>query len=106
MPWLQPLKGKTFKKIKSYCYVYFLRMNQDPAPRLLYCFLTRSSLSLHPIPSLISNYFKLPFGEHRKSWRLNEAYFLKIRNVYTKAFVPGAPHGCSQFHIQLQTCII
>ena len=43
------------RKGQRYCYVYSLRMNQDPAPRLHYCFLTAPPWSLHPLPSLISN---------------------------------------------------
>ena len=39
-----------------------LRRNQDPDPRLYYCFLTASPLSLHPLPSLISNCLNLSVG--------------------------------------------
>ena len=46
-----------------------------PAPRLLYSFLTALPLSLHPLPSLISNFFEL-FGNQGRSRRLNAAYFL------------------------------
>ena len=53
-----------------------LRRNQDPAPRLHCCFLTVPPLSLHPLPSLISNCLNLPFGTQGRSWRLNEDYFL------------------------------
>ena len=45
---------------KGYSYVYPLRRNQDPAPRLHYCSLTAPPLSLHPLPSLISNGLNLP----------------------------------------------
>ena len=48
-----------------------LEMEQDPAPRLHYCFLSAPPLSLHPLPSLISNYLNLPFGTQGRSWRLN-----------------------------------
>ena len=42
--------------------MYPLRRNQDAAPRLYYCFRTAPPLSLHPLPSLISNCLNLPFG--------------------------------------------
>ena len=56
--------------------VYPLRGDRQPAPRLHYCFLTAPPLSLHPLPSLISNCLNLPVGTQGRSWRLNEAYFL------------------------------
>ena len=81
------------RRAQRCCYVYPLRSNQDPAPRLHYCLLTAPPLSLHPLPSLISNYLKLPFGTQGRSKRLNEAYFLQTRNRgHRKAFVPGDPH--------------
>ena len=65
--------------------------NQDPAPSLYYCFLTVPPLSLHPLPSLISNCLNLPLGT---LGRLNEAHFLKIRNRgHRKPFVPRSPIG-------------
>ena len=48
-----------------YCYVYSLWRNQDPAPGLHCCFSAAPPLSLHPLPSLISNCLNLPF---RTSW--------------------------------------
>ena len=45
-------------------------MNQDPAPRLHYCFLASPSLFLHPLTSLISNCLKLSFGTQGISQRL------------------------------------
>ena len=48
----------------------FLEVNQDPVPRLHYCFLTAPPLSLHPFPSLISSCLNLPFGTQGRSWRL------------------------------------
>ena len=61
---------------QRYCCAYPLKGNQDPAPRLLYCFLTAPPWSLNPIPSLISNCLSLPFGTQGKSQRLNGPYFL------------------------------
>ena len=67
------------KTAQRYCYVYPLRENQDPAPRLHYCFLTALPLSLHPLPSLISNCLNLLFGTQGGSRRLNEAYILILQ---------------------------
>ena len=36
--------------------------NQDPAPRLRYCFPAAPPFFLHPLPSLISTRLNLPFG--------------------------------------------
>ena len=58
------------RRVQKYCYVYPLRWNQDPAPRLHYCFLDAPVLSLHLLPSLIRNCFNLPFRTQGRSWRL------------------------------------
>ena len=80
-----------------YYYVYPLRGNQDPVPRLNYRYLTVPPLSLHPLPSLISNCLNLPLGTQGRSCRLNETHLLRMRNGGNrKAFVPGSPTGhCS-----------
>ena len=76
----------TVLHIYIYIYIYIppLKGNQDLAPRLYYCFLTFPPFSLHPLPSLISNCFNLPIGTHRRSWRLNKAYFLLTRKQGTQ----------------------
>ena len=79
-------------------YMYPSRWNQDPAPRLHYCFLTAPPLSLHPLPSLISNSLNLPFGTQRMSWRLKSILY-KQKMGDTESFpCPGAPEGPTQFH--------
>ena len=40
---------------QRHCYVYSLRRNQDPAPRLHCCLLMAPPWSLHPVSSPISN---------------------------------------------------
>ena len=61
-----------------------------PVLLLLVC----SSLSLHPLPSLISNCLNLPLGTQGRPWRLNEAHFLKTRNRgHTQALGPRSPIG-------------
>ena len=50
------------RRTQRYCYVYSLRRNQHPAPRLRYCVLIAPLLFLQPLPSLISNSLNLPFG--------------------------------------------
>ena len=50
--------------------------------------------SLHPLPSLISNSLNLPLGTQGRSWRLNEAPFLKTRDGrHKETFVPRSPAG-------------
>ena len=61
-------------------YIYSLRKNQDPTPRLHYCFLIVPFLCLHPLPYLISSCLNLPFGTQGRSKGLNEAYFVQARN--------------------------
>ena len=77
--------------------MYPLWENQDPAPRLYYCFVTVPPLSLHPLPSLLSNCLNLPLGTQGRPWRLSEVHFLRTRNGgHRKAFVPRSPTGpCS-----------
>ena len=50
--------------------MYPLRRNQDPDPRLHYCFLASPSLFQNPLPSLKSTSFNLHFGTQERSWRL------------------------------------
>ena len=61
-----------------------------PCPKAARFFsLTIPPLSLHPLLSMISNCLNLPFGIQGRSWKLNEAYFIKIRHGgHRKAFVP------------------
>ncbi|KAB1275680.1 hypothetical protein Cadr_000010630 [Camelus dromedarius] len=62
------------------CYACPLRRKQDPVPGLHCFFLIVPPLSLHPLPSLISNCLNLPLGAQGRSRRLNEPYFLQTRN--------------------------
>ena len=81
------------RRAQRYCYVYSLRRNQDTAPRMHYCFLTAPPLLLYSLPSLISNCLNLPFGTQGRSRRLNESYFLQIRNgQHKKDLHPGGAH--------------
>ena len=79
------------RRTQSYCSVYPLKRNQDPAARLNYCFLTVPLLSLYPLLFMMSNYLNLPFGTQGRSWRFNEAYFLQTRNGGEK-FSAQEPH--------------
>ena len=83
------------RRAQRYCYMYSLRRNQDPSPRLHCYFLTAPPLSLHPCASLSSNCLNLPFRTQGRLW--NEAYSLKTRNRgHGKAFMPRSPTGpCS-----------
>ena len=55
------------RRAQRYCYVHPLKGNQNPVPRLHYCFLTAATFSLHPLPSLKSNSFKAPLVKHLSS---------------------------------------
>ena len=93
------LLGFSFcRRAQRYCYVYPLRRNQDPAPRLCYCFLTVPPLSLHPLPSLISNCLNLPFGTQGRSWRLKPIPYKQEMGDTERISCPGAPQGPAQFH--------
>ena len=96
------IRNTTFRHIRClYYYVYSLRGNQDLAPRLYYFSLTVPPLSLHPLPSLISNCLNLSLGAQGRSWWLNEVHFLRKINVrHRKAFVPRSPRGsCSTIEL-------
>ena len=67
-------------RAQRYCYVsiYSLRRKQNPAPTLHCCFLTIFPLFLD------QQLFEPTFGTQGRSWNLNEAYFLQIRNTQTQ----------------------
>ena len=76
------------RRTQKYCYLYPLGGNQEPSPRLHYCFLMAPFLSLPLLPSLIRNSLDLPFEKNERLRRLNEANFLPIRKWrHGKAFV-------------------
>ena len=53
------------RRIQRYCYVYFFRRTQDPAPSLHYCFLTLPPSSLITVPIC-----PLKLREGHGSWSL------------------------------------
>ena len=70
-------------------------LKRGSCPRVHYGFSTVPPLSLHPLPSLISNFLNLAFGTQERSGRLDEAYFLQTRNRgHRKDLYPRGPH-CS-----------
>ena len=93
--WVGGLSSCT--RTQRYCYVYFLRGNQDPAPRLHYCLLAAPPLSLHPLPSLISNCLNLSFGTQGRSWRLESVPYKQGAADMEKFPCPGAPKGPAWF---------
>ena len=82
-----------------YGYVYPLKGNQDPVPRLHYCFLTAPPLSLHPLPSLISNCLNLPFGTQERSWRLESVPYKQEMGNTERLPCPGAPQRPARFQV-------
>ena len=87
------------KTVQRYCYMYPLRGYQEPSPRLYYCFVTASLLSLHPLLFLISNCLNLPFETQGRSWRLNESisYKQETERGHRKPFVSRSPIGSTWF---------
>ena len=77
--------------------MYPLRYNQDPAPRLHCCFLAAPPLSLHPIPSQISNSLNLLFGTQGRSWRLKSIPYKQGTGDTERLLSPGAPQSPVQF---------
>ena len=69
-----------------------MKRNQDPAPRLHYCFLTAPPLSLHLLPFLISNCLNLPFWNSGNVLGV-EVYSLKTKNGDTERLVLQSPTG-------------
>ena len=67
-----------------------------PCPRLHCPFLANTPLSLHPLPSLISKYLNLPFGNQGRSWRLVSVPYKQGMGKgcwQRKASVPRRPKG-------------
>ena len=87
------------KSSKVICYLYPLRWNQDPAPRLCYCFLTVPPLSVYTLPSLISNCLNLPFGTQGRSRRLESVPSNKQQGTQRLLF-PGALQSPALFTVQ------
>ena len=78
--------------------MYLFRRNQDPAPRLHYCFLTAPPLCLHVLPSLINHCLNLPFGTQGRSWRLKPIPYKQETGDTERLKCPGAPQGPAWFH--------
>ena len=78
------------RRTQRYYYIYFLRKNQDPAPRLHCFFLTAPPLFLHSFPSLFSNWnCPLKSGKVKESeWNL---FPTNKKHGIQKGFVPRSP---------------
>ena len=76
-----------------------LRGNQNPVPRLNYCFLTAAPFSLHPLPSLNSNCFKAQLVKHLPSMLETWVQFLSREVPWRRkcqpipVFLPEESHG-------------
>ena len=72
------------------------------APKAALLSLDQSSLSLHPLPSLISRSLNLLFGTQGRSWRL-KLLPIEQEMEHTEKFVClGAPQGTARFQDQVQ----
>ena len=85
------------RRAQRYCHVYPLRRNQDPAPRLHYCFLTASPLSLYHLLSLVNSCLNLPFGTQGRSWRLKPISYKQETGDTNRLLWLGAPQGPAWF---------
>ena len=63
-------------------------------------FLTASPLSLHPLPSLMSNCLNLPFGTQGRSKRLESVPYKQEMGYMESLPCPGAPQGLAWFQNQ------
>ena len=113
-PRLPFVGGFSSGRTQRYCYVYYLRRKQDPAPRVHYCLLTVPPWSLHPLPSLISNSLNLLF---RTQGKVIEAKVRspKIRNgEHRKACAPRSSAGpclisvlqCTEYKLASKTSLL
>ena len=85
------------EELKHILLCRFLEEEPGTCPMLHYCFLISPPFFLQSLPSLISNCLNLPFGTQERSRRLNEDYFLQIRNrVHGKDLYLGGPHRVLQ----------
>ena len=88
-------------RTQSYCYIYSLRRNQNPAPRLQYFLLTILPWSLHPFLSMISNCWNLTFETQGMSQRLKSIPQRQEMGDTEKLVCPGAPKGLAWFQYLL-----
>ena len=79
--------------------MYPLRVNQDPASRLHYCFLTAPPLSLHPLPPWLATVWTCPLElrEGPRGWSLFPTN-QKLADT-ERLLCQGAPQGPTQFQL-------
>ena len=76
-----------------YYYVYPFEREPGSSPKTVLLFLDCSSLVFASPPFLISNCLNLSLGTQGRSWRLNEACFLRTKKWGTqKGFCAQEPH--------------
>ena len=81
--------------------MYPLRRNRDAAPSLHCCSLAVSPLSLHPLPSLMSNCSNLPFRTRGRSWRLESVPYRQGTGVTKRLLYPGTYRAPGQWRNRL-----
>ena len=65
-------------------------------------FLAVPSLSLHPLPSLISNCSNMPFGTQGRSWRLESIPYKQKMGGDRKAPMPRILTGFCSFSVSVR----
>ena len=68
-------------------------------PMVIQHSLAAPSFSLHPLPSLSSNYLSLLFGTQGGSWRLEPISYKQQTGDTEGLPSPGAPQGLAQFQV-------
>ena len=95
------LGGLVLQKCSKVLLCIFLEEEPAAAPRLHYCLSAPPAWSLHPLPSQISSCLNLTVGTQGRSWRLNEAHFLRRRNGGHHRALLGFNNCMSQFKQQI-----
>ena len=81
--------------------MYPLRGNQDPDPRLHYCFLIDPALSLHLLSSLIRSWTcPLELREGLGGW-MKPVFYSQEMGVTERILCPGAPRGPTRYQFKV-----
>ena len=68
------------------------------------CTIVSLALSLHPLPSLISNCLNLSFETQGRSWRLESIPYKQEMGDTERLLCPGAPQGPAGFQAYVYLC--
>ena len=86
-----------FSFINSIKILLCVSLGSEPPQVCTNCFLTVSPLSLHPLPSVISNCLNLPFGAQGRSWRLESVAYKQETGTTGRLLYSGDPQALLGF---------